>query len=74
MLPNPFKRFIELLEENGVKFLVVGGYAVSAHGYPRYTGDLDIFVAIDLESAAGIVKTFSPNISEDIRTGAKPPS
>ena len=58
MLPDPFKKFIELLEENEVKFLVVGGYAVSAHGYPRYTGDLDIFVAIDPDSAAGVVRTF----------------
>ena len=56
MLPDPFKKFIELLEENEVKFLVVGGYAVSAHGYPRYTGDLDIFVAIDPDSAAGVVR------------------
>ena len=44
MLPTVFREFIELLEGNRVKFLVVGGYAVAVHGYPRYTGDLDIFI------------------------------
>lgn len=42
MLPKPFLEFIELLAENDVRFLVVGGYAVAAHGYPRYTGDIEI--------------------------------
>ncbi len=58
MLPKPFKEFIELLEKNQVKYLVVGGYAVSVHGYPRYTGDLDIFIAIESKNARGILKTF----------------
>lgn len=58
MLPKPFKEFIELLEENGVNYLVVGGYAVSFHGHPRYTGDLDIFIAISEKDAQQTVKTF----------------
>lgn len=58
MLPQPFKEFIELLERNQVRYLVVGGYAVSVHGYPRYTGDLDIFIAIDSMNSRGILKTF----------------
>lgn len=58
MLPTVFKEFIELLEENRVKFLIVGGYAVAMHGYPRYTGDLDIFIAIENQSAYGALKTF----------------
>jgi predicted nucleotidyltransferase len=42
---NPdFKEFVQLLIENQVEYLVVGGYAVSIHGYPRYTGDLDIWI------------------------------
>lgn len=36
-----FKEFIQLLNENNVKYLIVGGYAVGFHGYPRYTKDLD---------------------------------
>jgi len=40
MLNKDFKEFIELLNKNRVKYLVVGGYAVALHGYPRYTKDL----------------------------------
>lgn len=42
---NPdFKEFVQLLIKNQVEYLIVGGYAVSIHGYPRYTGDLDIWI------------------------------
>ena len=44
MLNKDFKEFIELLRSNEVKFLVVGAHALAAHGHPRYTGDLDIWV------------------------------
>lgn len=44
MLTKDFKEFIASLNEHGVEFLIVGGYAVIAHGHPRYTGDLDIWV------------------------------
>ena len=40
MLSKDFKEFIELLNENRVKYLVVGGYAVALNGHPRYTKDL----------------------------------
>ncbi len=58
MLPKPFREFIGLLEKNRVKYLVVGGYAVSVHGYPSYTGDLNIFIAIDSRNSCAILKTF----------------
>jgi len=58
MFPEPFKEFLGLLEERGVRYLIVGGYAVAAHGYPRYTGDLDIFVAVDPDQAKAIVAAF----------------
>ena len=38
-----FSELLSLLNAHGVKYLLVGGYAVSAHGFPRYTGDIDIF-------------------------------
>ena len=41
-LPPDFKEFLNLLYPHRVKYLLVGGYAVAAHGYPRFTGDLDI--------------------------------
>ena len=39
-----FKECSELLLSHGVGFAVIGGYAVAAHGRPRYTGDIDFFV------------------------------
>ncbi len=46
-----FLKFIQLLNEEGVEYVVIGGYAVARHGYPCYTGDLDIFVSGTLENA-----------------------
>jgi hypothetical protein len=58
-LNKHFRDFIALLAKHGVEYLVVGGYAVGFHGFPRYTGDLDIFVAISERNAAGLVAAFS---------------
>ena len=44
MLNKDFKEFVELLNSADVEYLVVGGYALAAHGHPRYTGDLDIWI------------------------------
>ncbi|MFW5857616.1 MAG: hypothetical protein ACOCX4_07050 [Planctomycetota bacterium] len=38
-----FKELLRLLEEHRVDYMIVGGYAVAYHGYPRFTKDLDIF-------------------------------
>ena len=45
MLNRDFKEFAELLNACGVEYLVVGGYALAAHGHPRYTGDIDFWVS-----------------------------
>ncbi len=37
--------------DNGVEFLIVGAYALAAHGFPRTTGDIDIFDDIPTLSA-----------------------
>ncbi len=42
MLSKDFKEFLSLLNLNQVEYLVVGGYALAAHGHPRYTGDIDV--------------------------------
>lgn len=44
MLNRDFRKFAELLNASGVEYLVVGGYALAAHGHPRYTGDIDFWV------------------------------
>ncbi len=56
MINRDFKEFIELLNSNNVKYLVVGGYALAFHGYPRYTKDIDIWVWIEKENAENIIE------------------
>ncbi len=47
MLNRDFKEFAELLDAHRVEYLLVGGYALAAHGHPRYTGDIDFWVSQD---------------------------
>lgn len=54
-LPPDFKEFLKLLKEHDVRYLLIGGYAVGYHGYPRATEDLDIWVAIHPDNAQKIV-------------------
>ena len=56
-----FVEFFGLLTERRVKFLIVGGYAVNYYGYPRYTGDIDIWLRLDeanVELAVRAVEDF----------------
>ena len=38
-----FSELLTLLEDNKVEYVIVGGYAMAYHGYPRFTKDIDIF-------------------------------
>ena len=51
-----FREFAELFLSHGVKFMIIGGYAVTVHGNPRYTGDIDFFVERSQENAERIVR------------------
>lgn len=42
-----FKDFLKLLHSNGVRYLLVGGYAVGYYGHPRATADMDIWISVD---------------------------
>jgi len=42
---------LRLLNSNSVDYLLVGGYAVGYHGYPRATGDMDVWIAVNKENA-----------------------
>lgn len=46
-----FKDFLKLLNSHSVEYLIVGGYAVGYHGYPRATGDMDVWVQVSLTNA-----------------------
>ncbi|MCX7837941.1 MAG: hypothetical protein N2559_00570 [Anaerolineae bacterium] len=71
-LPPDFKEFLRLLNAHKVKYLVIGGYAVGYHGYPRATADMDIWIAIDPRNAKKMVtvlKKFGfdvPGLSVDL--------
>ncbi len=61
-----FRDMLVALNEANVKYLVVGAYAVAAHGYPRIptdthgypraTGDLDLWIQATAESASGVMQ------------------
>jgi hypothetical protein len=56
VLNQDFREFIESLNDNGVRYLVIGGYAVALHGYPRYTKDIDIWIDLSSENAVNMVR------------------
>jgi len=51
MLNQDYKEMLSILLENKVDFLLVGAYAMAAHGFPRATADLDIFIRPDVENS-----------------------
>ena len=55
-LNRDFNEFIACFTAHDVRFLVVGGYAVAAHGHPRYTKDLDVWVRVDPGNAHRIIE------------------
>ncbi len=59
MLNRDFKEFIRSLNDNHVRYLVVGGYAVAFHGHPRYTKDIDIWIEMTQANAEKIIKSLA---------------
>lgn len=67
---NPdFKELCQLLDKNEVRYLVVGGYALAAHGRPRYTDDFDVWVEPTPENAKRVLTTLDDFgfVSLDVR-------
>jgi hypothetical protein len=56
VLNRDFKEFIQSLNDNRVRYLVIGGYAVALHGYPHYTKDIDIWIEMTPQNAARVVR------------------
>lgn len=66
-LPPDFKDFLQLLNSHQVEYLLIGGYAVGYHGYPRATGDMDIWIAIhrrNAEKVVAVLKEFGFDLPE----------
>ena len=58
-LNQDFKEFIRSLNDNTVRYLVVGGYAVALHGYPRYTKNMDVWVEMATENASRVIEALN---------------
>lgn len=54
-LERDFLDFIALCNKHAVKYLVIGGYAVSVHGYPRSTKDMDVCIEMSVENAEKMI-------------------
>jgi len=59
MLNEDYKEMLQILLNNKVKFLVVGAYAMGAQGYPRATGDFDIWVEPSSENSKRVYNSLS---------------
>ena len=57
-LPKDFSEFLKLLNSKQIEYLLIGGWAVGYYGYPRATGDMDIWVSRKKENAVKIVEAF----------------
>ena len=55
MLGKDFREFIASLNANGVRYLIVGGYAVAFHGHPRYTKDIDVWLEATPDNATLVI-------------------
>ena len=56
MLNEDYKEILQSLVDEQVKFLLVGAYAMAAHGYPRATMDIDIWIMPSPENADAVLR------------------
>jgi predicted nucleotidyltransferase len=55
LLPDDFREFLKLCNSKRVKYLLIGGYAVGYYGYPRATGDMDVWIERSASNAKRVV-------------------
>jgi hypothetical protein len=51
-----FKELLSILAKHEVRYLIIGGYAVMLYSEPRWTKDLDLWIAIDAANACAVFK------------------
>ncbi len=56
MLNEDYKEMLQALFDEKVRFLVVGAYAMAAHGFPRATMDIDLWVEPSPENAKAVLR------------------
>lgn len=73
-LPKDFSEFLKLLNSKQIEYLLIGGWAVGYYGYPRATGDMDIWVSSKPENAEKLIEAFKefgfdvPDLSSELFT------
>ena len=55
-IQQDFKELLQFFNEENVKYIIVGGYALAFHGFPRFTGDIDLWVEASKENAQHILQ------------------
>jgi len=56
---SDFRDLLEAFNDAGVRYLIIGGYAVIKHTEPRFTKDLDLWVATDTENSEKVYAALS---------------
>ena len=65
-LPQEWKEFLKLMISYDVRYMLVGGIAVGYYGYPRTTGDIDLWVDNSAENGkavGGVLREFGLEVS-----------
>src|SRR5688572_32915522 len=70
-LQKDLREFLQSLNSTGVEYLVAGAYAVAYYGFPRLTGDLDLFVATTAKNAERIAVALDTFSQGSIRVDTK---
>jgi len=66
-----FVAFFKSLNTHGVEYVIVGGYAVGHHGWPRYTNDMNVYAAANPADADRVIAALTafgfafPNLTAD---------
>jgi hypothetical protein len=53
---SDFTDLLKIFNDNQVRYLVIGGYAVVQYAEPLYTKDLDLWISTDTTNAAAVYK------------------
>jgi len=56
MLNEDYKDILRVFADEKVEFLLVGAYALAAHGYPRATVDIDLWIKPSSENADAVLR------------------
>jgi hypothetical protein len=56
MLNQDFKDMLSVFSDHQIEYMLVGAYAMAAHGFPRATGDLDLWIRPSSQNAARVMK------------------